>query len=591
MRAVPTVGKIACEPGPRYPDAHVDCERCGAELPEEGNFCSNCGAPRPTASEPETPETKPCRKCTEEVEVGAAFCWNCGVESPHQAPAVTGNTEVRKAPPKPDRFEWDDSGADEGPAIVQPDPGSTMRRGGGAPPLVPAEHTEPKAVRTGIPGAAKKPPAKPAASKEAAMETSFEQHEDDEPPTAPRMVVSMIAEELGEEPESHPHDRPLTPIVDDGSEPLSLEPHVDVAVSGHVKVWPNLSEEIAELQFLLLRGFESEARDAWRLLADAHPGHPDLEALSNELGTDAEAPSMADEPRPAPSDNTQPEFTPQITKVTPRASKDDDDAPPPIETPTSPTFVEGTSPPPGGFAGVPIAVEPSHTPHLGVESPRGMHRPSSESLPTNPRMSAPEVRKSVEATSRGVRLVMLGARGESVWERTLPFGDVLDIGREAQKPWGDDSHMESAHVRLHATAQGVRVEPVGRASVYRHVDERLAVRDGDEYRVGESLLHYSAGHGGWGTVTWYPLCGDVGKTIPIGGTGVVVGRENADIEIPEDTFVSGAHCQFSCRDDGLFVEDLGSANGTYTRVRSGEAVPFGGLVLVGQTQFKVRRHP
>ena len=571
----------------------MDCEHCGAELPEGGNFCSNCGAPRPTAVEAEAPATKPCRKCTEDVEVGAAFCWNCGVESPHQAPAVTGNTEVRKAPPKPDRFEWDDSGAGDGPALVQPDPGSTMRRGSGSPPVVPAEHTEPKAVRTGIPGVAKQAPAaEPAApdEPEPEMETSFEQHDDDEPPTMPRMVVSMIAEELGEALDGDQHDRPLTPIADDASEPLSLEPHVDAAVSGRAKVWPNLSEEIAELQFLLLRGFESEARDAWRLLADAHPGHPDLEALGEELGVEDDEPVTTDMPRPAPGDSTQPEFTPQITKVTPRSSQDDEDAPPPIETPTSPTFVEGTAPPPGGFKGAPIPVEPNHTPHLGIESPRRMHRPSSDSLPTNPRMSAADVRKAVEATSSGVRLVMLGARGQSVWERALPFGEVLDIGRESQKPWGDDPHMDPAHARLHATAQGVRVEPLGNAGVYRQVDERLAVRDGDEYRVGESLLHYSAGHGGWGTLTWYPLSGETGKTIPIGGAGVLVGRENADIEIPEDTFVSGAHCQFSCRDEGLFVEDLGSANGTYTRVRSGEAVPFGGLVLVGQTQFKIRRN-
>jgi hypothetical protein len=421
------------------------------------------------------------------------------------------------------------------------------------------------------------------------METSYEEHDDEEPPTMPRMVVSMIAEELGDELATDKHDGPLTPIADDGSEPLSLEPHVDAAVSGKAKVWPNLSEEIAELQFLLLRGFESEARDAWRLLADAHPGHPDLQALAVELGIEVDEPVTTDMPRPGLGEDTQPEFTPQITKVTPRQS-DDEDAPPPIETPTSPTFVEGTAPPPGGFTGAPVAVEPNHTPHLGIESPGRMHRPSSESLPTNPRMSAADVRKVVEATSAGVRLVMLGARGQSVWERTLPLGEVVDIGREAQKPWGDDPHMEPVHARLHATAQGVRVEPLGTAGVYRQVDERLAVRDGDEYRVGESILVYSAGHGGWGTITWYPLSGETGKTIPIGGAGALVGRENADVEIPEDTFVSGAHCQFSCRDEGLFVEDLGSANGTYTRIRPGEAVPFGGLVLVGQTQFKIRRN-
>ena len=83
------------------------------------------------------------------------------------------------------------------------------------------------------------------------------------------------------------------------------------------------------------------------------------------------------------------------------------------------------------------------------------------------------------------------------------------------------------------------------------------------------------------------MSGTTCSTVPLGGSGLIVGRENADIELPEDTFVSGAHCKFSCRDEGLFIEDMGSANGTYSRLRAGEAVPYGSLLLLGQTQFKV----
>ena len=512
----------------------------------------------------------PCRQCSEDVEIGAAFCWNCGVDSPHLRPPVTGNTEVRRAPTElpepaePDDFEWESS--DVGvPQIVESEPvAGSIRRGSGSPPLVPAEPTAPRAVGTGLPPSLRQP-AMPA--------TSFVDHDDDEPPTMPRLVVSMIAEELDAGLPTDVSARLPPELPDDGSEPLSLAPEIDMAVAKRAKVWPNLGDEVAELQLLILRGFESEAREAWRLLVDAHPGHPDLVPVGEEIEA-MRGPAV----RLAAPDFAGPEV-PDITKVSTRTASDDD-GPPPFESPTSPTFVEGTEPPPGGFA---QAVAPNVTPAFGIESARRLHMPSSDSLPTNPRMMSADV----GIAGDGVRIVMLGTRGQTVWERTLPLGESMEISRDPMQPWGDDPHVDSPHVRLHATTLGVQVEPLGGAGVYRQVDERLPVRDGDEYRVGESVLRYASAERGWGSLTWFPLSGAVAHAVQVGGAGLLVGRENADIEIPEDTFVSGAHCRFTCGDEGLFVEDLGSANGTYALVRPGESVPFGGLVLVGQTQFKI----
>ena len=492
--------------------------------------------------------------------MGAKFCWNCGVESPHQAPAVTGNTVVQSAPAEPPAgFEWDARGA-------------SMRPGAGAPPEVPAAPTRPRTVNRGLPPTLPSPDAE-------------DESLGDEPPTRPRMVVSMIAEELEEEPATDPRAVLPQAMPEEGSEPLSLEPEVDAAIAAATRPSEptSLSDEVAELQLLLLRGFESEARDALSLLSDAHPGHPDLAPLERQL----QGPEAVDAP-----DATLPGTdSPDITLVT-RAPKRSNGVRP-VEAPTSPTFVEGTAPPPGGFAAapaVPRSVAPNVTPRLGIQSPLRAHMPSSDSLPTNPRMPGMSPSSTEVSAPPRVRVVMLGSRGQAVWERTLGPGEHIDIGREPAQPWGDDPHLESHHARLRSIpGGGVLVEPIADAGVFRQVDERLSVRDGDEFRVGESLLRYSAAPGGWGSLTFHPLSGESSQTVPIGGSGVLVGRENADIEIAEDTFVSGAHCRFSCRDEGLFIEDLGSANGTYSRVRGGEALPFGTLLLLGQTQFKIRR--
>ena len=40
-------------------------------------------------------------------------------------------------------------------------------------------------------------------------------------------------------------------------------------------------------------------------------------------------------------------------------------------------------------------------------------------------------------------------------------------------------------------------------------------------------------------------------------------------------------------DNGIFLEDRGSSNGTYVRLRPGVTVPYGALILAGQQLFRV----
>lgn len=74
---------------------------------------------------------------------------------------------------------------------------------------------------------------------------------------------------------------------------------------------------------------------------------------------------------------------------------------------------------------------------------------------------------------------------------------------------------------------------------------------------------------------------------------LIVGRSSGcGVQIPEDNFVSHTHARFFSREDRLWVEDLGSTNGTYlnTRrlsqpapLRSGDRLQMGKTLLeVGQ---------
>jgi pSer/pThr/pTyr-binding forkhead associated (FHA) protein len=62
--------------------------------------------------------------------------------------------------------------------------------------------------------------------------------------------------------------------------------------------------------------------------------------------------------------------------------------------------------------------------------------------------------------------------------------------------------------------------------------------------------------------------------------------------LPDDTFVSQLHARVFRRDGRLYVEDLGSTNGTYLnkkKVASPAAMGKGDKLKIGQTTLEVRR--
>ena len=247
--------------------------------------------------------------------------------------------------------------------------------------------------------------------------------------------------------------------------------------------------------------------------------------------------------------------------------------------------VTGATAPPGVLQAVPPAVTGQTLP----PSP-----PAAEDASTQPgKSTGPRARG--DARTSGVRLVMLGAQGEAVAERTLATGSTFELGREPGAPWGDDEFIEPRHVRVLAIDGGCSFEElVPTGAVFLRVRGRARLRDGDQLRVGQSLLAYDRGDddtagGPWGRLTIHYAPDGTTNAIPLGGGGIMLGRELGDVTLPDDTFVSSTHCRFGCDQNGVFVEDLDSSNGTYLRLRNGDRVDYGSCVLVGQTQFALQK--
>ena len=84
---------------------------------------------------------------------------------------------------------------------------------------------------------------------------------------------------------------------------------------------------------------------------------------------------------------------------------------------------------------------------------------------------------------------------------------------------------------------------------------------------------------------------DTGEEVPVDSLPVAIGRGGQnEVPLDGDEFASAQHARFESKRDGLWVEDIGSTNGTFVngaRVTTPRRLSKGDVVRVGQTDFRV----
>jgi len=81
--------------------------------------------------------------------------------------------------------------------------------------------------------------------------------------------------------------------------------------------------------------------------------------------------------------------------------------------------------------------------------------------------------------------------------------------------------------------------------------------------------------------------GQIGWVHRVDGDVVTIGRENNDINFPDDPFISGRHAELRIAGGVLSVTDLGSRNGTFVRVHGERVLEHGDYVFLGQQLLRV----
>jgi pSer/pThr/pTyr-binding forkhead associated (FHA) protein len=82
--------------------------------------------------------------------------------------------------------------------------------------------------------------------------------------------------------------------------------------------------------------------------------------------------------------------------------------------------------------------------------------------------------------------------------------------------------------------------------------------------------------------------GEIGIIFRARGETITLGRENNDVNFPDDPFISGHHAQVAIGPDGRFVlTDQGSKNGTFVRISDEAPLVHGDYVFIGQQLLRV----
>ena len=84
-----------------------------------------------------------------------------------------------------------------------------------------------------------------------------------------------------------------------------------------------------------------------------------------------------------------------------------------------------------------------------------------------------------------------------------------------------------------------------------------------------------------------------GTRFDLNAKPITVGRAASnDIRLPNDEFASSTHARIEPRRDGVWVEDIGSTNGTFvngTRLGRAQRLTSGDVIRVGETDLRYER--
>ncbi|HVV52727.1 MAG TPA: FHA domain-containing protein [Polyangia bacterium] len=203
----------------------------------------------------------------------------------------------------------------------------------------------------------------------------------------------------------------------------------------------------------------------------------------------------------------------------------------------------------------------------------------------------------------GFRLVVVHRDGTDGISYNL-LGDQVDVGRTEGDLLFEDPHLAPRHARIVASLTGRVLTPLeSRNGVYVRLRGAVDLQDGDHLLVGKQVLKFelltdaernlrpALEHGvvvfgtpvrpPWARLRQITPAAVTRDVFHLTRPDIVLGRENADLVFSDDEFMSRRHAQIAFRNGRGHLEDLGSSNGTFLRLRGPHGLNSGDLIRMG----------
>jgi pSer/pThr/pTyr-binding forkhead associated (FHA) protein len=203
----------------------------------------------------------------------------------------------------------------------------------------------------------------------------------------------------------------------------------------------------------------------------------------------------------------------------------------------------------------------------------------------------------------GFRLVVVHRDGTDGITYNL-LGDQIDIGRTEGDLLFEDPHLAGRHARISASLTGRVLTPLeARNGVYVRLRGAVDLQDNDHILLGKQVLKFelvaeaernvrpAIEHGvvvfgtpvrpPWARLRQVTPAAVSRDVYHLTRPEIVLGRETGDVIFSDDEFMSRRHAQIVFRNGRGQVEDLGSSNGTFVRLRGPHGLAAGDLIRMG----------